>query len=260
MDIRLKETLKIVGYYLFFGIWWIVFSDRILMLVVTKLEVYRKFQLYKSSLFIVITSIFLFQFIRKGYSTLDELNDKLQKTLEDLREKQIILEELAYIDHLTGLSSRRLIDEKYHILFESAKRTNTMLSLIMIDIDYFKKYNDKYGHLEGDKVLQEISTVIKKNFKREGDIIGRYGGEEFIVILHNTSNRDTINLVENLFKDLEEFPITHEGNPNEKVTISAGIHSRRIEKFDNKVDFLNLADIELYNAKRMGRNQYSIRK
>ena len=178
-----------------------------------------------------------------------------QKTnIENQKNK---LEELAYIDHLTGLATRRLLDEKYSLLFESAKRSEATLTLIMMDIDYFKKYNDRYGHQEGDLVLKTIGKLMKSTFKREGDIVSRYGGEEFLVVLYKTSLKDAITLVEGFQENLKRLNIGHISSPFKRVTVSIGIKSETPLKDQSSCLLLKDVDRSLYKAKNSGRNKYS---
>ncbi|MCS5420894.1 MULTISPECIES: sensor domain-containing diguanylate cyclase [Psychrilyobacter] len=174
----------------------------------------------------------------------------------DIEDKKIALEKLAYTDYLTGLSTRRFLDEGYDLLFKSAKRSGSILTLIMMDIDYFKKYNDRYGHPEGDRVLKIIGKLLKKVFKREGDIAGRYGGEEFLIILYQTPLEETICLINEFQKKLEMCNLEHKDSNFGQVTVSMGIKSSTIPKDQNSYLFLKEADKALYKAKESGRNRY----
>jgi len=259
VDIKLKESLKIVGYYTFFGIWWILFSDRILSVLVEDIKVYKVIQVYKGTFFIFLTAFLLFRLIINSYSKVETLDKRLQNTLIELQEKQAELEKLAYVDFLTGLATRRLLDEKYELLFESAKRSKTSLALVMMDIDYFKKYNDKYGHPEGDIVLKEIGILLKKVFRRDGDVVSRYGGEEFLVVLYQTSLKDVISLVDDFQSRLKTLNIEHLDAPLKRITISMGINSSTITRDQTSDIFLKEVDKELYKAKIDGKNRYSIK-
>jgi len=179
----------------------------------------------------------------------------LQK--DEIESKNAILENLAYVDHLTGLATRRILDEKFKLLFERAKRDGAKLSLLMIDIDYFKKYNDRYGHLKGDLVLKTIGVVLTKVFKRSGDVISRYGGEEFLIVLYDTSLADTISLVEKFQRSLSLKNIEHRGSPLGKITASIGINNGKISKEVDSTFFLEGADRSLYKAKEDGKNRYN---
>lgn len=257
MNIKLKESSKIVICYMFFGFLWILFSDKILYMLIKDVESYKLFQTYKGTFYIILTSVLFFKLIQNSYSKIETLNRQLQNSLTELKHNQIELEKLAYVDYLTGLATRRLLDEKYELLFESAKRSEAILTLVMIDIDCFKKYNDRYGHLEGDRVLKILGKLLKKVFKRDGDVISRYGGEEFVVVLYQTPLKDTISLVEEFRKKLKICGIEHEDSPFGEVTTSIGINNGKVSKSQNSNTFLAKADKALYKAKENGKNRYS---
>jgi diguanylate cyclase (GGDEF)-like protein len=150
--------------------------------------------------------------------------------------------------------------EKCELLFESAKRSEIVLTLVMFDIDYFKKYNDRYGHIEGDQVLKTIGKLLKKSFKRKTDAIGRYGGEEFLAVLSQTDLETAISLVKEFQQKLKNCNLQHKDSPFGEITVSAGIHSGKISKDENLDTFLRKVDEELYKAKKCGRNRYSFYK
>jgi len=256
VDIKLKESLKIVGCYTFISFLWILFSDKILHMTVKDDESYRLFQTYKGSFFIILTSIMLFKLIYSGYSKVENLNIQLKNILTELKNKQRDLEKLAYVDHLTGLATRRMLDEKYGLLFEGAKRSETILTLVMIDIDHFKKYNDRYGHQEGDRVLKIMGGLLKNVFKRDGDVVSRYGGEEFSVVLYQTPLEDIISLVEEFREKLKACNIEHKDSPFGEITVSMGINNSKVSKGQDSYTFFRKTDKALYKAKESGRNRY----
>lgn len=256
VNIKFKESAKIVGYYTSASFLWILFSDKVLYLVVKDIKHYTAIQTYKGSFFIILTAALLFKLIFGSYSKLETLNNQLKRTLTDLENNQRELEKLAYVDHLTGLATRRLLDEKYKLLFESAKRSQNTLTLLMIDIDYFKRYNDRYGHQEGDRILKIMGDLLKDIFRREGDVISRYGGEEFSVVLYQTSLEDTIHLVETFREKLKLSNIEHKDSPFGQITVSIGINSGCVSRDQSSYDFFRKVDRALYKAKEGGRNRY----
>lgn len=258
VNIKLKESLKIVGYYMFFSFVWILFSDKLLFLLVQDPETYRLLQTYKGSFFILLTSFVLFKLIQNSYSKIESLDRQLKNTLAELKYNQRELEKLAYVDHLTGLATRRLLDEKYVLLFESVKRSKGVLTLLMMDLDYFKKYNDRYGHLEGDRVLKVVGGLLKEVFKRDGDVVSRYGGEEFVVVLYQTSLEDTLSLVKEFRRRLGLHNLEHKDSPFGEITVSVGINSGHPSVEESSEDFLRRADRALYRAKEGGRNRDSL--
>jgi len=181
---------------------------------------------------------------------------QIDEQKNEIENKKIALEKLAYTDYLTGLSTRRFLDEGYDLLFKSAKRSGSTLTIIMMDVDFFKKYNDRYGHPEGDRVLKIIGELLKKVFKREGDIIGRYGGEEFLIILSQTNLKETIELLDEFQEKLNICNLKHEDSNFGKITVSIGIKSSQITKDQDSSLFLKAADQALYRAKKSGKNKY----
>ncbi len=258
VNIKLRESLKIVGYYMFFSFIWILFSDKFLFFLVQDPESYRLLQTYKGSFFILLTSIVLFKLIQNSYSKIESLDRQLKNTLAELKYNQRELEKLAYVDYLTGLATRRLLDEKYVLLFESAKRSKGVLTLLMMDLDYFKKYNDRYGHLEGDRVLKVVGGLLKEVFKRDGDVVSRYGGEEFVVVLYQTSLEDTLSLIKEFRRRLSLCGLEHRDSPFGEITVSVGINSGNPSVEESSEDFLRRADRALYRAKEGGRNRDSL--
>ncbi len=161
------------------------------------------------------------------------------------------LKEKSRIDGLTGLYLKRYFIEKLNSEIERVKRYNTGFYLMMLDIDFFKKINDNYGHLTGDKVLKEIAEIISSTV-RSGDIVSRYGGEEFIAILPSISRKSAFEIAEKIRKTTEN-KIFEDNNKKFKVTVSIGIckyieNAKAAELIDN-------ADKALYEAKESGRNR-----
>ena len=163
------------------------------------------------------------------------------------------LEKIASIDKLTGIFNRRMLDQILQIELDITQRHERDLSLIILDIDYFKQVNDTYGHLVGDEVLKDMASIISKNL-RASDVFGRYGGEEFLVICTQTNEDNAFNLAEKLRKIIEEYKFNQVGTK----TISLGISS--FEKNDTMEQLFKKADEALYCAKEKGRNRSEIYK
>ena len=175
----------------------------------------------------------------------DKTVSKLKKTLSEINR-------LIVIDELTKCYNRRYINEKLPTDIESAKANKLPLSIAMIDIDYFKLINDKYGHLLGDLVLKDIIDVIKNNIRRKNDWIARYGGEEFLILFNDTSKEDAYNLSKRI-KSVVENSIFKYDDIEINITISIGIASLSSE-IDDMDKLIRKADENLYKAKRSGRN------
>ena len=158
--------------------------------------------------------------------------------------------QMSFTDALTGLFNRRHFEVEFEREYKRARRYKNDLSLAIIDIDFFKKVNDTYGHICGDYVLKEVAFLIKENF-RQTDILFRYGGEEFVVILTETPYATAMIPLERLRKKIENHHFSFGGH-DFQVTISVGISSN-IE-FENAFEMFDEADKILYDVKNNGRN------
>lgn len=162
------------------------------------------------------------------------------------------LEHMSRVDGLTGLFNRRYWQERFDKVYKLAVRRENAVSVLILDIDHFKKVNDTYGHQAGDKVIQSLAQVIKRSI-RETDIAGRYGGEEFVVILSDTSAENAVGVAERIRLSAQRKVVWYEGQ-RIKFTVSLGLaeHSKQCQ---SAMAWLELADQSLYQAKETGRNQ-----
>ncbi len=175
----------------------------------------------------------------------------------NLKEDNRILHELSTKDGLTGIWNRRVFDERIATEWNNALRNSTPLSIIMLDIDYFKTYNDILGHQEGDDCLRKVASVIKDTVKRSGDMVFRYGGEEFIIILPQTNQQGAEKVAENIRKAVINLEIPHPGSKvNKYVTTSLGINTIIPTDDCTIKKFIEDADKALYKAKQNGRNGF----
>lgn len=175
------------------------------------------------------------------------------KQLED----ELLL--LSSQDGLTGIPNRRIFDETIELEWKRARRKSSVISLIMIDIDFFKNYNDSLGHLAGDECLKKIALLIKNSLNRPGDLAARYGGEEFVILLPETSSEGAKIIAQKIRADIIGLKITHpDSRINEFVTISLGIASSVPDKNSKPEKLISLADKALYKAKHRGRNRVEI--
>ncbi|MDY0191502.1 MAG: diguanylate cyclase [Desulfuromonas sp.] len=187
---------------------------------------------------------------------LEEVNQQLAREIEEHKLSQKALQNLSEQDMLTGIANRRKFNDYYDIEWNAACRDKRVLSLLMIDIDYFKPYNDKYGHLAGDDALVQVATTLKQSLLRPRDFVARYGGEEFVCLLPETTMSAAIKLAERLRQKIEDLQYIHEFSPAAAVvTISVGIATTIPESSQAKEDLLDQADKALYKAKKDGRNQ-----
>ena len=176
----------------------------------------------------------------------------LQKELEATNEKLLLLSSL---DGLTGLSNRRCFDEILEKEWQRGLRNRTPLSLIIADIDYFKAYNDSYGHIQGDTCLKQVAGCLHKALFRDMDMIGRYGGEEFSAILPDTDAQGAEFIAHRMLKAVVGLSIPHHASPTAShVTISLGVATRIPHPDISSSDLIDMADKALYQAKESGRN------
>lgn len=177
---------------------------------------------------------------------------KAQKELGKINKK---LEKLSITDQLTNLYNRRHFEEVFEQELKRAKRNNTVISIILFDIDYFKKLNDTYGHIQGDKALKNIAKCIKRICKRPNDFAFRIGGEEFAILISNEDSNNPIQLCEILKEEIEKEQILNENSlVSNYLTISAGIVSKIPDVEDDIDSIVKIADEKLYQAKELGRN------
>ena len=185
----------------------------------------------------------------------DDLERRVAERTRDLEEANRKLEELSNTDDLTGLSNRRRFDEVLASECARAKRTGLPLALIMLDVDHFKKYNDRYGHQAGDDCLQSVATMLKAQARRVGDLAARYGGEEFAIILADTDVVIAESIAEKVRQTIEAIEIPHELSSFGKVTVSIGLALIVPGSGLDAAGLLRTADEALYRAKHDGRNR-----
>jgi diguanylate cyclase (GGDEF)-like protein/PAS domain S-box-containing protein len=193
--------------------------------------------------------------IKKAEMTLKEINDRLEievasRTIE-LTKALEKMEKLSTTDKLTGLYNRYKIEDILEKEISRAKRYKGCFGLLMLDIDFFKDVNDKYGHIQGDKVLKEFSKVLSI-YTRESDSVGRWGGEEFLVIIPESSEEDILGFANRIRSSIEKHPFDIVG----KITVSIG--SALYQKGSDIENMISRADSALYISKNNGRNSVNI--
>ena len=204
----------------------------------------------KGSLQSITASFFILWFIGVGASLL--MGIKLGKAYSSI-------EYQAKHDALTGLLNRGELMERLSKFFEKSRILSTPLSIAMCDVDYFKAYNDTYGHDQGDRCLARIAKAIESSLFRAQDFCGRYGGEEFLVVLPDTDKEGAFKVAERIRKNVEELKIKHEASPFGVVTISIGVASTENAGWINTYeDLIKAADKALYKAKSVGRNKVQL--
>jgi diguanylate cyclase (GGDEF)-like protein len=170
-----------------------------------------------------------------------------------LRSHSEILKKEAITDSLTDVCNRRFFDAHYEMAVADAKRQKHPLSIFMIDIDFFKSYNDCYGHIAGDNAIKQVADALKSQLSRATDIIARYGGEEFVLVMPHLSQKIAEQFAEKLRSAVFNLAMPHiKSRPFNRITISIGVCTGIPENDDN---LLNKADAALYQAKQKGRNR-----
>ncbi len=170
------------------------------------------------------------------------------------------LTELAVMDSLTGLHNRRAFDEQLETMLRYARRLSSGLGLIVLDVDFFKGYNDAYGHAAGDECLRRIAAVLRTVACRPLDHVSRYGGEEFVILVPDTSCSGTELLAQRLVSEVFRSSIAYASYDRRVVTVSAGTAHIAGSPSPAANDFFELADAALYEAKRLGRNTSVMRE
>ncbi|MBV7309900.1 diguanylate cyclase [Acinetobacter johnsonii] len=181
---------------------------------------------------------------------------KQEQELETLKKQ---LEEYSYQDGLTGIANRRFFEDSYQREWLNAQREQQPLTLMLLDIDYFKQYNDYNGHILGDACLKQIAQLLKKSVSRPRDLVARFGGEEFVLILPDTSQASAIEVVERILQSIRTADICHSSSPlDQRLSVSLGVKTIIPTQKNDKMAFLKEVDQNLYLAKEQGRNGYVI--
>ncbi|MDO3383090.1 GGDEF domain-containing protein [Gilvimarinus algae] len=177
---------------------------------------------------------------------------KIEDKLFDLQKE---LEDLSFKDGLTGVANRRMFDSVIEVEWTNARRSQQPLSMILFDIDYFKQYNDLYGHIKGDDCLKKVARVLSQAATRSRDFFARYGGEEFILILPETDAESARKVAERCRSLIFKEQIPHDNSETSKVlTISQGLGTIVPGHSDSIKGFIHQVDQRLYRAKQQGRN------
>lgn len=200
--------------------------------------------------------------VRSALRLKEEMNARLRREAEllelagRLEEANRELQRLSALDGLTGIPNRRSLDEFLDKEWKRAHRDGKSLAVIMIDIDFFKAYNDTHGHLEGDECLRKVAASLRKIFRRPGDLVGRFGGEEFAAVLSDTGIHGGLVLAEAARGAVEQLGISHGASPlGGSVTISVGVAAVIPGDIDDPAALVAAADVALYRAKQGGRNR-----
>lgn len=183
----------------------------------------------------------------------------IETTQKEISDQTLLLEELSLIDPLTGLANRRYLNRVLEAEWALAIKQQEPISMIMLDIDYFKNYNDNLGHIAGDLCLQSIALTLKKITNNHSEIAARYGGEEFLLVFPQTSSSKAEKIASSILEEIEKLKIKHPDSPiNPFITVSLGIVTTTPKQNYRLNDYIQEADERLYEAKKLGRNRYQI--
>jgi diguanylate cyclase (GGDEF)-like protein len=185
----------------------------------------------------------------------EELEALVAARTKALKEANLKLEALSLTDVLTGLANRRRLDEVLGSELRRAIRSSQYLAIIMLDVDFFKKYNDYYGHQAGDDCLRKVANALQACCQRAGDLVARYGGEEFVLIVADADIAGTMILAETLRESIEALRLPHCGSEFGYVTVSIGVAVQQPAQDHTAGLILGSADRAMYRAKLLGRNR-----
>jgi diguanylate cyclase (GGDEF)-like protein len=186
----------------------------------------------------------------------EALEDELRRARVVTEQHNVALQALANTDSLTGLANRRHFEQTLATEHERSRRTGKPCSVILSDVDYFKKYNDHYGHVEGDACLRQVAAAIAGSLRRPADLAARYGGEEFVVLLPETDLDGASAVAENIRQRIAGLALPHADSPLGHVTISLGVYTGAAGEGSDTGAWIKAADSLLYDAKAAGRNRY----
>ena len=189
-----------------------------------------------------------------------ELMRLVRERTEQLEEANRKLALMSYVDPTTDVGNRRSFDEQLAMEWRRSTRSRSRLSLLLVDIDGFKPYNDALGHQEGDQCLRVVAGVIAACVRRAGDTVARYGGEEFAVLLTDTDTAGATILAERIRNAVEQRAVPHPAVASGRVTVSIGVATASGKEGADPSALVRAADAALYEAKREGRNRVRVRE
>ncbi len=207
----------------------------------------------------VLARVFAHIRLRRQNLELQEKNRELQEMTARLAELNSELERQSNLDGLTQIANRRRFDRYYQELWHQSLGMRAPLGVILVDIDYFKAYNDNYGHQAGDECLRRVARALSRSVQRPTDLVARYGGEEFIILLPNTNISGTNEVARHIYHEITELKLPHRASKvADYVTLSAGLACMIPRRDCRPEDLVRMADTALYQAKARGRNQLVI--
>ncbi|WP_456452629.1 GGDEF domain-containing protein [Hydrogenimonas sp.] len=236
-------------------------SDEIAVIHNAMVEMFEKIEQYTTRMFEM--NLKLETKIRERTKILEETNEQLRREIEErtrteeaLKHANELLEQLSTKDALTGLYNRRMFEQSFENYWKMAQRERMPISILLCDIDFFKQINDRFGHLAGDKCLQELAAILKRAVKRPMDSVARYGGEEFIFVLPDTPLMGAVALANEIQKMI--YDRNEKAETEIPFTLSIGVSCIVPTSHDSMQELVRQADMALYEAKRKGRNRIEV--
>lgn len=193
--------------------------------------------------------------IQKDVTAKIFMEEQLKGDYNELKRSKTMLEYLVNIDVLTGINNRRFLEDQLDIQWKIAKRQKQLVTIMMIDIDHFKEYNDTYGHPAGDQALKRVAEALGNSFLKSTDFVARYGGEEFIILSIDGNPEQIRHYADRVVKKIADLGIPHSGSELGKLSVSLGFSTWQPEEHEAASGIIKQADEALYQAKNAGRNQ-----
>ncbi len=193
--------------------------------------------------------------VKEKASELSRTIDELTETRSELEAAKERFRSLSLHDALTGVANRRHLEERLREEWNRSRRTNLSLAFILIDLDHFKSFNDAQGHEEGDECLKKVAGVIIDKVRRSGELVARYGGQEFAVLLPAADDERAMGIAQELRTEIEELNIPNEASPQGRMTASLGVSRMGPDKPASIDGLVDAADRALLKAKELGRNR-----
>lgn len=187
-----------------------------------------------------------------------ELESRVRGRTLELERSNLQLAAISNTDGLTGIPNRRQFDETLKSEWNRAQRNGQGLMLAMLDVDFFKQYNDHYGHQAGDDALRQVALALQTHVRRSGDFVARYGGEEFAIISQSSSENHAVMTAEMVCQAIESLQLRHETSPFKNLTVSLGVALSIPDEQNTTTGLLKAADAALYHAKQRGRNRVEV--
>jgi two-component system chemotaxis family response regulator WspR len=195
----------------------------------------------------------------EAFKSLSNMQAQLEKMNNELANSNRELKRLSSMDGLTGVANRRQFDNTLTNEWQRAIRSDMPLSLLFADIDFFKRYNDHYGHQAGDDCLKKVATALTTTVHRPADLVSRYGGEEFVMILPDTTSEGALAVAQKVLHSVRSLSIPHENSDAaDHITLSIGVATLCPQEGSNPEELIEAADQALYRAKERGRNQIEV--